>query len=56
MGTEGSMTVEVKKACEEADVLIDASRMLKSVVKEGQQTLQLTNRRKLRIYFQSSTR
>ena len=38
MGTEGSMTVEVKKACEEADVLIGASRMLKSVVKEGQQT------------------
>ena len=34
MGTEGSMTVEVKKACEEADVLIGASRMLKSVVKE----------------------
>ena len=39
MGTEGSMTVEVKKACEEADVLIGASRMLKSDVKEGQQTL-----------------
>ncbi len=38
MGTEGSMTAEVKKACEDADVLIGASRMLKSVVREGQQT------------------
>ena len=51
MGTEGSMTVEVKKACEEADVLIGASRMLKSVVKKDSRHLQLTNRRKLRIIF-----
>lgn len=39
MGSEGSLTVEGKRAAEQADLIIGAKRMLRAVAEPGQETL-----------------
>lgn len=52
MGTEDSMTIEARKACQEADVLIGAKRMLEAVC-QGKQTFVSYNPEEISSFIKS---